>query len=74
MDTLLFSQQDKETIWAVLAAVLHVGNVQFTDKRHPDVDDEAKVANKETLAFASQLMGCDPKVSRCSDEIRRAGR
>lgn len=63
MDTLLFSPADKETIWSVLAAVLHLGNVEFTDKRHPDVDDEAKVANRETLGFASHLMGCDPKVS-----------
>lgn len=62
MDTLLFSQTDKETIWSVLAAVLHLGNVAFTDKRRPDMDDEAKVVNKETLAFASKLIGCDPKV------------
>lgn len=62
MDTLLFTQMDKETIWSVLAAVLHLGNVSFTDKRHPDVDDEATVINMDTLAFASKLMGCDPKV------------
>lgn len=62
MDTLLFSQHDKETIWSVLAAVLHLGNIQFTDKRNPDVDEVAKVANKDVLAFAAQLVGCDAKV------------
>lgn len=62
MDTLLFTQSTKDTIWAVLAAVLHLGNVAFTDKRHPDVDEVAKVANKETLAFAAKLVGCDAKV------------
>lgn len=62
MDTLLFTAKDKETIWSVLAAVLHLGNVTFTDQRHPDVDDEAKVTNMDTLAFASQLIGCDSQV------------
>lgn len=64
MDTLLFSQSTKDTIWAVLAAVLHLGNVAFTDKRNPDVDEVAKVVNKDTLAFAAKLVGCDPKVRR----------
>lgn len=62
MDTLLFSQHVKETIWSVLAAVLHLGNIQFTDKRNPDVDEVAKVTNKDVLAFAAQLVGCDAKV------------
>lgn len=62
MDTLLFSQTNKDTIWSVLAAVLHLGNIAFTDKRNPDVDEVAKVANKETLAFAAKLIGCDSKV------------
>lgn len=80
MDTLLFTQSTKDTIWAVLAAVLHLGNVAFTDKRHPDVDEVAKVANKETLAFAAKLVGCDPKVCtvgvggrRCSGGERGSG-
>ncbi|CAN0463338.1 unnamed protein product, partial [Ectocarpus sp. 8 AP-2014] len=42
--------------------VLHLGNVAFTDKRNPDVDEVAKVANKQTLAFAASLVGCDPKL------------
>lgn len=62
MDTLLFTQDTKDTIWSILAAVLHLGNVAFTDKRNPDVDEVAKVANKQTLAFAASLVGCDPKV------------
>lgn len=61
MDTLLFSQQTKDTIWSVLAAVLHLGNISFTDKRNPDVDEVSKVANKDVLAFAANLVGCDPK-------------
>ncbi|CAM9396064.1 unnamed protein product, partial [Laminaria digitata] len=62
MDTLLFSQQTKDTIWSVLAAVLHLGNICFTDKRNHDVDEVAKVANKDVLAFAANLVGCDPKL------------
>ncbi|CAN0551663.1 unnamed protein product, partial [Ectocarpus sp. 12 AP-2014] len=62
MDTLLFTQDTKDTIWSILAAVLHLGNVAFTDKRNPDVDEVAKVANKQTLAFAASLVGCDPKL------------
>ena len=73
MDTLLFTQSTKDTIWAVLAAVLHLGNVAFTDKRHPDVDEVAKVANKETLAFAAKLVGCDAKVRAVGGVISGVG-
>lgn len=62
MDTLLFSQTTKDTIWSVLAAVLHLGNISFTEKRNPDVDEVAKVANRDVLAFAANLVGCDAKV------------
>ena len=64
MDTLLFSKETKDTIWSVLAAVLHLGNVRFTDRRNPDVDDPAKVVNADVLNFAARLVGCDPKVRR----------
>lgn len=45
MDELGFEQKDKDSVWRILAAILHLSNVQF------DQLDQAKVSGKSKATF-----------------------
>lgn len=55
MQQLSFPKQTMHSIFALLAAVLHLGNVHFQN----DAKDRACVANRPTLVFAAHLMKID---------------
>jgi myosin heavy subunit len=57
MDILNFDDNDQMEIWKVLAAILHFGNLRFTDKPTPDKDENARIVNPDVLNFASGLLG-----------------
>jgi myosin heavy subunit len=60
MDVLNFSDTDQMEIWKVLAALLHFGNVKFSDTAKVDRDVDAKIANPDVLSFAAGLIGVKP--------------
>ncbi|CAM9661074.1 unnamed protein product, partial [Chrysoparadoxa australica] len=61
MEVLKFNDEEINSMWPVLAAILHFGNIRFTDKKTVDRDEDAKVVDQDVLNFCSSLLGIDPK-------------
>ncbi|CAM9464777.1 unnamed protein product, partial [Phaeothamnion confervicola] len=59
MDTLRFHSDEKQEIWKTLAAVLHLGNLVFSDRNNPPEDAPASVRNGDVLAIAAGLLSVD---------------
>lgn len=53
MKVLGFHQDHIQTLWTILAAVLHLGNLKFTISE----TDDAEIDNTDELKILSQLMG-----------------
>ena len=51
-----FSSKDVDSLWKVIAAIIHLGNVQFYETEH----ESSEVANKQELAIAAQLFDVTP--------------
>eukprot|EP01134_Creolimax_fragrantissima_P007676 CFRG7676T1 len=51
MNILKISKDEQEDLFALLAAILHIGNIKFTNKAG------AKVANREAVGIAHDLLG-----------------
>lgn len=52
MDVLKFNPQERQELYSIVAAILHLGNVNFT------ADGEgSKVANPDSLGIAANLLG-----------------
>lgn len=51
LNTLQFSKDEQETLWRVIAAILHLGNLEFqTD------DEKLKLKNPKIAEVASDLL------------------
>lgn len=50
-----FSDEDQQTTWQVLAAILHIGNIDFAQS----AKDQSKVANPAVLKTISKLLAID---------------
>lgn len=62
MDILGFSQNEKQHVWNVLAAILHLGNVKFADNK---VDPESRqpvtsIENIRLIDVIARLLSTDP--------------
>ena len=57
MKTLHFDDSQSDCIFRVLAAILHLGNLQFTATTTPK--EPVTIANKPTLAIIAQLLSMD---------------
>jgi len=46
LNTLGFSQEDQDLMWNVLASILHLGNIEITDKtqKHPGDSDSCYIS------------------------------
>ncbi len=62
MDILHFSDSEQSEVWKILAAILHLGNVSFSEHANVDQDVEAKIVNSDTLSFAAGLIGCNASI------------
>lgn len=56
MNTMELSQHDQDAILAIVASVLHLGNVTFTE-----VDGVATVDRPQEVATIAELLGCDAR-------------
>jgi len=60
MDTMGFTQQEKDEVFRILAAILWLGNIQFAD----DDKDQAYITNEDTLNIFAYLIQSDPESCR----------
>lgn len=56
MKTMEMSQQEQDNLFAIVASVLHMGNVGFTEE-----DGVAKILKPASVEAVSKLLGCDAK-------------
>ncbi|XP_026275378.2 unconventional myosin IC isoform X2 [Frankliniella occidentalis] len=62
MNTMELSQADQDAILAIVASVLHLGNITFTE-----VEGVATVERPQDVATVAELLGCDAR--RLSDAL-----
>jgi myosin heavy subunit len=54
--------EEQQSVFAMVAAVLHLGNVQFEEKQnHDDNDAQITAASMPSLIQACELLGLDPE-------------
>lgn len=60
MDTMGFSQQEKDSVFQILGGILHFGNVSFVENKegYADVDPQTQ----EELDLAANYFGCEPSI------------
>ncbi|CAL5207918.1 unnamed protein product [Lathyrus oleraceus] len=58
LDVVHISKEDQETVFAMLAAVLWLGNISFTVI---DNEDHVQAVENESLLHVAELIGCDLK-------------
>ena len=51
LDTLEFETSEQESVWSVVAAILHMGNVKFSadDDGHARIDDDTEIKYASTV-------------------------
>lgn len=54
MNILKFSEEEKHTVFKLVAGVLHFGNVKFKVDKKETAEDGSSVANPEVLAHAAK--------------------
>jgi myosin-1 len=52
-----FDQQAVDGVWRVVAAIIHLGNLEFNPMNH---NEESEVADKEALRLTAGLLDVDP--------------
>ncbi|PFX19371.1 unconventional myosin-Id-like isoform X2 [Stylophora pistillata] len=57
MTSVGFSAEEKTTIWKIVAAILHLGNLEFVD----DDKEQASIKNDEKLNIIAFLLGTEPR-------------
>lgn len=72
LNTLQFSKQDQDTLWRVVAATLHLGNIEF------EIDEEDKLRLKKTkgvdyVAELLQVKRSDLETALCERVIAARG-
>jgi myosin III len=60
-ETIGFKSQEVNSIYSLLAGVLHLGNLIFLQDEGVHNDGKCRVANKNSLIIISQLLGVDEK-------------
>jgi len=73
MNSLNFSDDEKSSIWKIVAAVLYFGNVKFEVDVKANAEDGSKIANPEILTRAAELIGCDGAAMEKSLCFRNVG-
>ena len=59
MDTMGISQQEQSNIWGMLAGILHLGNVYFTEAA-----DKAQIHDQAALDLVARMFTCDANLLR----------
>lgn len=59
MDTMGISQQEQTNIWGMLAGILHLGNVYFTEAA-----DKAQIHDQNALDLVARMFTCDANLMR----------
>lgn len=70
-ETIGFKSQEVNSIYSLLAGVLHLGNLTFVQDEGVHSDGKCHVVNKNSLVIISQLLGVDEKelqgaITQCS--------
>ncbi|XP_019878612.1 unconventional myosin IC isoform X2 [Aethina tumida] len=61
LDTLEFTEEAKKEIFSILAAILHLGNVGFTEEECEKREgNRAKILKPELVETVAKLLSCDP--------------
>jgi myosin-3 len=60
-ETIGFKSQEVNSIYSLLAGILHLGNLNFIQDEGIHNDGKCRVANKNSLNIISQLLGVDEK-------------
>ncbi|CAO2839828.1 unnamed protein product, partial [Amaranthus hypochondriacus] len=61
MDVVGISPEEQEAIFRVVAAVLHLGNIEFTKGKEMDSSEPKDEKSRFHLQTAAELFMCDPK-------------
>lgn len=61
MEIVGFSPDKQHKVFSVLAAVLHLGNIEFERKSIYHNDDFVQIKNTSVVTFISQLLGLKPR-------------
>jgi myosin-1 len=72
MDSLNFDKDAQRSVWKILAAILHLGNVELKDKGK----GQSEVSNKAELAKVAKVLAIDVEVlekALCSHVIQTIG-
>lgn len=59
--TMRFPNEEIHGIWSMVAAILHLGNIDFNEKTL-DNDNPCTILDEKSLEKAAKLLGIDPKV------------
>lgn len=59
MDTMGISQQEQTNIWGMLAGILHLGNVYFSE-----AGDKAQIVDQAALDLVARMFTCDANLLR----------
>ncbi|EKX40396.1 hypothetical protein GUITHDRAFT_75545, partial [Guillardia theta CCMP2712] len=62
MTQMQIEEVTQRQIWEVLAAILHLGNIQFESVENKTSADGSKVSNGDILSFTADLLSCDASV------------
>lgn len=62
MNILKFSSADQNTVFRIVAGVLHFGNVKFKVEKRSTEEDASSVLNTDVLAHAAAMWGCDAEM------------
>ena len=60
-ETIGFKSQEVNSIYSLLAGILHLGNLTFLQDEGVHNDGKCHVTNKNSLTIISQLLGIDKK-------------
>ena len=60
MTTLAYSDEDTESTWELVAALLHLSNVEFVAQADASGEEGSKVDNPATIEMAAKMMGIEP--------------
>ncbi|KAL7748812.1 hypothetical protein RI367_005725 [Sorochytrium milnesiophthora] len=62
LKTLGLSKKSQHQLFQLLAAMLHLGNIQFVDTRRHDAEEQCtQIKNHDQLQFAAGLLGLQPE-------------
>ena len=61
-DKLKLSEKEKYAVWSILAAILHLGNLEFNDKEFEKKEEiSCEITNIQSLRYVTTLLGINEK-------------